>query len=676
MATTPIDQYSSLRIGTVERVAPDELIVLLDNESPESIALNTGNPRLFPRINGYLLVPIDLGFLVGQISWISIERSTPFFSKDNNLVNLPLPLRKLQLHPVGELSKLPSGEYKFKRGLETFPSVGDIVLIPTEKQLTSIIESGEKRRVYIGNSPLIGNAQVKIDPDKLFGRHFAVLGNTGSGKSCSVAGIVRWSIEEARKASNDKKTNSRFIILDPNGEYSKAFSDMGSAKCFQVQVGDEKVKNKLEVPLWLWNSSEWCGFTKASEKTQKPTIIHALKAVKGDNTIDNISKKNQLAKYIGILIIELRNQYSQGKPFGDYGKAKNFHDLIIKWMSGVVTDKDFSQELNNAINDYNNLMVKFINERDSSGGQWVTYTYKREEVIELGLILNKIYHLAGGKDDDLIPVNANSPIPFKGKDFLKSIEASADLLKTTDYVDTLLTRVKLLIADTVIKSVVDDTNISLEEWLNTYIGKNNEATITIIDLSMLPSEVTSIITAVIARMVFEALQRYRKINKITLPTVLVMEEAHYFVKRYTDDDTQSSSKICCQVFEKIAREGRKFGLGLVLSSQRPSELSPTVLSQCNSFLLHRISNERDQELVGRLLPDNMRGIFRELPSLPSREAVLLGWATDLPVLVKMRNLPEEQRPQSDDPDFWDVWTKKVDRTVDWKKVADKWQKKE
>jgi len=130
--------------------------------------------------------------------------------------------------------------------------------------------------------------------------------------------------------------------------------------------------------------------------------------------------------------------------------------------------------------------------------------------------------------------------------------------------------------------------------------------------------------------------------------------------------------MCAKVFEKIAREGRKFGLGLVLSSQRPSELSPTVLSQCNSFLLHRISNDRDQELVNKLVPDNLRGLLRELPSLPSRNAILLGWASELPVSVQMNYLKEEHRPQSNDPDYWNVWTNK-ERVVNWKAIADDWQ---
>lgn len=130
--------------------------------------------------------------------------------------------------------------------------------------------------------------------------------------------------------------------------------------------------------------------------------------------------------------------------------------------------------------------------------------------------------------------------------------------------------------------------------------------------------------------------------------------------------------MCTKVFEKIAREGRKYGLGLVLSSQRPSELSPTVISQCNSFLLHRLSNDKDQELVGKLVPDNLRGLLRELPSLPSRNAILLGWASELPVMVRMNYLKEKYRPKSDDPEYWDVWTKS-DRVVNWNTVASRWQ---
>jgi len=223
----------------------------------------------------------------------------------------------------------------------------------------------------------------------------------------------------------------------------------------------------------------------------------------------------------------------------------------------------------------------------------------------------------------------------------------------------------------------------LDEWLVDYIGKPmgaSDSLVTVIDLSLVPAEVVHTVTAVISRVIFEALQRYRKLSQVALPTVLVMEEAHTFVKRYkTEAENKDTAAICCQVFERIAREGRKFGLGLILSSQRPSELSPTVLSQCNTFPLYRISNDRDQELVNRLVPDNLRGLLRELPSLPSQTAILLGWATELPVLVRMNDLSLLHQPHSEDRDFWGAWLRRSDTEgqpedqVGWGEVAKDWQ---
>lgn len=280
----------------------------------------------------------------------------------------------------------------------------------------------------------------------------------------------------------------------------------------------------------------------------------------------------------------------------------------------------------------------------------------------------------------ILPQNRSDediPLMFEGVQLLDHLEMLAEQENVSQFIDFLVSRIRTLISDVRVKSIISDTSMGLDDWLNAYIGGNQaeNGSVTVIDLSLVPAEVIHLVTAVISRMTLEALQRYRKLNQgKTLPTVLVMEEAHTFIKRYKDDlENQSSATICCQVFEKIAREGRKFGLGLVLSSQRPSELSPAVLSQCNSFLLHRISNDRDQELVHKLVPDNLHGLLRDLPSLPSRHAILLGWASELPVLVKMRDLPEQHRPKSDDPDFWAVWSGQVEREVNWKTIADDWQ---
>ena len=677
MITTPIEQLASLRVGTVEFISPDRIEVQLDIESPDSVALNTGMPRSFPRINGYLMIPVDLGFVVGQVSWITIQRS-PYPKRsgfqDFVLIDLPFPLRKMELQPVGTLVATEDG-YKFKRGLETFPSVGDIVILPMEDQLRSIIESGDNRRVYIGNSPLVGNAKVMIDPDRLFGRHLAVLGNTGSGKSCSVAGLIRWSLESAREKLVDsaKTVNSRFIVLDPNGEYSKAFVDKQEANIYMVNVENGGGKKQLEVPLWFWNTDEWCGFTKASPKTHRTTIVHALKSVKSGIVFEELSKQRELASYVRTIIDTIEVNKAAGNPWGKFPFPKNFHQSVEKWVSGIVSDEDYSGELKDAIQAFEAKANELINARS---GTYPHYDYTRAEVDSLITLLKEVYAKAGGKEEEFLPTDEDSPIPFTGENFIRSIEANAEILNTTDYIVTLMPRIKTLLTDVRVKKVIDNETLKLSEWLGNYIGADNKESLTIIDLSLLPSDVTSIVTAVIARMVFEAQQRYLRLNKQCLPTVLVMEEAHYFVKRYNDDaENTGPTTQCCKVFEKIAREGRKFGLGLVLSSQRPSELSSTVLSQCNSFLLHRISNDRDQELVHRLLPDNMRGILREMPSLPSQYAVLLGWASELPIMVKMRTLPKNQCPQSDDPDYWDVWTGLKECKIDWGMIADDWQNK-
>ena len=166
MSLSPLAHADSLRIGTIDFVSPDEIKVLLDIEAPDSVSLNTGTPRPFPRINGYVLSPSDQGYLVAQVEWITVERSQYPKRKgmqDFGLVDLPYPLRKMSLNPLGLL--LYAGEidgkdrYEFRRGVQAYPSVGDPVLLPTQVQLRAIVESGENRRVKIGVSPLAANAE-------------------------------------------------------------------------------------------------------------------------------------------------------------------------------------------------------------------------------------------------------------------------------------------------------------------------------------------------------------------------------------------------------------------------------------------------------------------------------------------------------------------------------------
>ena len=685
MSQSPFEHAGSLRIGTVDFVSPDEIKVALDIEAPESVALNAGTPRPFPRVNGYLLIHVDEAFLVGQIEWLTIERSA--FPKrrgmqDFGLVDLPYPLRRLRLNPLGMLRTLAGdGKYVFKRGADALPSVGATVVLPTESQLRSIIKSGERRRVKIGTSPLAGDAEVCVDPNRLFGRHLAVLGNTGSGKSCSVAGLIRWSIEQAKQARLEGRPNARFIVLDPNGEYSRAFGSNDSVKARIFKMNPAEGEVALKVPLWFWNSAEWCSFTQASAKTQRPTLIHALRSVRDGHAVPTGDRSHEMRRFLRTLVTTIRHEQNTGSPWGQYPKPKSFYGKLEKWKQGLEPDLNLSD------GDRKDKLQVLVDEIEElcrpRRKQHPHYDFTRPEIQDLLAAASDAHSSFGGTESDILPSDVDAPRPFEGTSLLRSVEAAAEMLNVSEHVETLLIRIRTLITNTRMTPIMGDTaDITLDKWLVDYIGNDNaqDGCISVIDLSLVPTEVVHVVTAVIARMVFEALQRYVKVNGVALPTVMVMEEAHTFIKRYKEDiENQNAATICCQVFERIAREGRKFGLGLVLSSQRPSELSPTVLSQCNTFLLHRISNDRDQELVHRLVPDNLRGLLRELPLLPSQSAILLGWASELPVLVKMNNLPKSQQPRSDDPEFWGVWVgkdeegKPISRTADWKEIAQEWQ---
>lgn len=677
------DHLRNLTIGTVDYVSPNEIKVMLDTSAPQNTALNTGTPALFPRINGFVLIPNEVGALVGLISWIGVEHSQyPKRKgyKDFDLIDLPFPLRKMSVTPMGTLKqegKIEDKTYKLERGVYSFPSIGDTVILPTDIQLKSIVENKEKNSVVkIGIAPIAGNAEVKINPDKLFGRHVAILGNTGSGKSCSVAGVIRWSLEEASKRLPDgEKLNNRFIILDPNGEYTNAFNDLNSdIKKFKVELTEEEKATfkELRVPAWLWNSYEWSSFSNASGRTQRPLLKQALRELKS-NSIDKTSViVGRTKRYLLTSMFSIQTDLNNG-PTAYSGKpGKNeFGNKLQSFIEGFnfysfQLEEPYKSALTTASSNLESIRA------GRYGGVYNENPWYHDFLVgEVEQVLS-IYSelLKTNFPETIIESNEDNPIPFEVEEIPNYIDSLAEKEGKLQFIDFLTMRIRTMFADSRMNTIIsNDDKITLESWLSNTING-----ISIIDLSLVPSDITHLIVTVISRVVFESLQRYRKTNNKLLPTVIVMEEAHNFIKRYNDSgDEISASQLCTESFEKIAREGRKFGLSLTLSSQRPSELSPTVLSQCNTFLLHRIVNDRDQELVKRLVPDNIGGLLQELPILPTRKAILLGWASPLPILVEMNELKPEHRPKSEDPDFWDVWIRKEDREVNWKELADDWQ---
>lgn len=692
------DSIRDLNIGTIESISPSEIKVFLNSKAPRNTSLNTGVPSLFPRINGFVLIPNEVGSVVGMIDWIGVERRGNYKGNNSEVIDLPYPQRKMNVVPIGTLKKKfirGNEKYIMERGVFSFPSVGDSVIIPDRYQLEAIVQNeGKNAKVRIGQAPLAANSDIYVDPDKLFGKHLAVLGNTGSGKSCSVAGMIRWSVEEAKKRleSEDKNLNSRFIVLDPNGEYKNAFEDLtDEVKNYRVYLANEEENDNISsfnLPAWMWNSHEWSSLTRAQPGAQRPILLDALRGIKSGRKLDEPNllqvrrflngQKINIEKYLSRppSNMEFGEQLECGRSFQNF--ASDLHNIYL------AEDFELNEDIKEALESLRRLSEEI---REPKTFSWRDTTgYEKYSETELNQILSNIETILRDIEeefnvtDQLRENSADNPTYFDVQDlpdFLTNVATQQDA-NLGQFVNYLSMRIRLLVNDERLSNVVNpEENVDLADWLNNFLsGAGNEgSSIIVLDLSLIPSDVIHIIIAVFARLIFEALQRYRKENDEELPTVLALEEAHTFVNRSfsSNNDIQSYNELCLRVFERISREGRKFGLSLILSSQRPSEISPTVLSQCNSFLLHRIVNDRDQALVKRLVPDNIGGLLGEIPTLPRQKAILVGLATSIPLLLTIRDLKESQRPKSEDPKFWDVWTGAEERKVDWNPIVEKWQ---
>jgi hypothetical protein len=679
-------QVAGLHVGTVETCSPTEIKVLLDSDAPQDIAFNAGRPQGFPRLNGYVLVPNEGGAVVAVISRMAMEPAPlPGGYGDPRQIALPASRRRLFVTPIGTLETARTGdrvEHKLRRGVVSYPAVGDAVTLPIPDQLKAIVEAtGPDARVQIGTSRIALDTPVTVDPDKLFGRHVGVFGNTGSGKSCTVAGLIRWSVEAAFKGP--EKVAARFVVLDPNGEYRTCFNDLKDkidVEVFSVEPGvGEK---QLVVPGWMWNGEEWATALDASPATQRPILMQAVRQLRGAALHAGSGDPTQVAAPDGHIIFSVKMrayvahlQAMRARGVAHLGNFPVFSALHVDLESLETQLRGFEQTVQDtdlaAAVDKAAEASRIVRARRTNG------TYKNHfvdgdlaEVVDalsaVVVFLPEASFLTGPSED--------TPAPFELSELPGMIELLAGLQagNVQQHMAGLDLRVRTMLADNRIIPIIQPVGPkpAFSDWLQGILGRSQ---ITVIDLSLVPTDVLTTLVAVLGRIVFEAGQRYRRMHKVTLPTVLVLEEAHNFVQRPSNDAGDSAGITRCRhVFERIAKEGRKFGVGLMLSSQRPAELSATVVAQCNSFVLHRIVNDRDQELVSRLAPDTSGNLLKELPSLPTQKAILMGIAAEIPVVFDVKPLADNLRPSSSNPDFWRVWTGARQLDEDLQKVAADW----
>ena len=298
-------------------------------------------------------------------------------------------------------------------------------------------------------------------------------------------------------------------------------------------------------------------------------------------------------------------------------------------------------------------------------------TYARQ--LNAGLIKDLADNPLGGAkaekadditDDDLLNFDRDKPLPFKLEQFVKHIDKvqgrkkdkTDNLAASTgrDKVDTILKKLKVLRANPQLKFMMEefsDTSPNLKKVLSQFIGNAEGKDIRIIDISGLPNEVAGSLVAIIARLLFQYKLWQSKEERQNDPILFLCEEAH----RYVPNHGEAQYKEAQEAIRRIAKDGRKYGLGLGLISQRPSDVESTVLSQCNSWIVLRLTNSNDQAHVAKFLPDSLSGLTKMLSALTRREAIFVGEAAALPSRIRIRKLTKEQLPNSNDISFAVGW---------------------
>lgn len=692
-------------IGRIVTVDSLSVYVRLDDDLKS--LYKSGYEEVYPvaRINSYIIIPVGAERIVAMVNRVMTREETDL-TKSSSTIFLTELSRYLSATMIGTID----GD-KYIQGVYNYPILdnpvwyvtrNDLSIIFDQKEDTSKIDLKEDFYLPIGTSPAFPDFQVKINPDRMFGKHVAILGNTGSGKSCTLTAILQSLFKCQYNGSYLK--NAHIVIFDTNGEYKEAFNIDDKYKINSFWINDEGLK----VPYWFMNYDDMDYLFEPTSGTQGPILKRALGLAKSQ-------VKEETKKLIPKLYVNnLKNLIENLNGGGFKAKTAIFEDVeslytaLRNLQDNNATDFD--------ITSINESLLSLMSQKDSNkvykSGDYIKGTYEQQLVntaVESITTALDEYQKTLVEKTSSENRNIDIPLYYDFKLLLSSCfdyaikESATSQDKLNEYVSTLKLRMQSFVDDIrLAQPLLLDKSNEIENVLVQFLAyilgdycdvfskdvptiydnyyNNNKinsdsqknkahSQITIIDMSLLPFQVLETITGLIGRIILEFLSRFDKKERGSMPVVIALEEAQNYIPEINRKDRDSISR---KVFERIAREGRKYGLSLLISSQRPSELSKTVLSQCNSFIVHRIQNPDDQMYIRKLVSSANSEILSQLPTLPQQHVIIMGDCVRTPVVAKMNTA--KPRPNSDNPEFIKNWL--LNRRIDYQKVVNKWLEKE
>jgi DNA helicase HerA-like ATPase len=461
-----------------------------------------------------------------------------------------------ELGLVGELWRDKNGQGTiFARGVTTYPSLGNRVRVASKAELGAAFCGEPSRSVRVGCIRQDSTIPAMVRVDELLGKHLAILGTTGTGKSCTTALILRAILE--------RNPAAHIVLLDPHNEYATAFSEWAEVIS----------PRNMQLPFWLLNFEE---------------IVEVL--------ITDDARKAEI-EILQELIPIAKSRYSAGRA-----RENQPYRRSLPEHARFTVDTPVPYRISDLTGLIDERMGKLENKRDLS-----PYRQLRARI-------------------DAISQDGRYAFMFGS-------------LTVYDGMTQVLSRI--------------------------FRVPVNERPITIVELTGLPTEIINVVVSVLSRMTFD----FAHWSEGNVPLTLVCEEAH----RYVPAAAHLGFEPCKRAIAKIAKEGRKYGVALCVVSQRPAEVDPTILSQCNTVFALRMSNDRDQEIVTSAIADTGSGLLEFLPSLGQREALAFGDGVALPVRIKFDELPAHALPRSTTARFTEHWQRSVGDEGFLEQVVEKWR---
>ncbi|MFD0835278.1 ATP-binding protein [Mariniflexile aquimaris] len=586
------------------------------NVSSTSISIEIVDPSQFDdqfNLGSYIKIPYknnETKYVIGIIDNYKIKDT----DKGDEETEPTPPSFILEVKLTGTLDVQDSGTV-FERGGHGIPlPPNNGISLLTDEELGSIFTTRIKANERFTFSKLTTvKLGIPINGNKFFNKHFAIVGSTGSGKSHTVAKVLQEAVS-AKKGTFEGLNNSHIVIFDIHGEYEQAFP--------KAQILNA---SNLSLPYWMLNGDE----------------LEQMLLDTGDR--NNYNQSSVLRKIIT--------------------ENKKKHNPDIK---KVHFDSPIKFDIREVYNCLYNIQTETINSKapnrymivDECGDYNAGDSTKNDDGLEL--IPEERIKKYFSKQFEFYP--------SKGQNVSNGTYADGTLDKFVERLENKInnSRLQFLFGE-------NSRDISFEETVKQFISYTNgkESNITIINLGGIPFEVLSITVSLISRILFDFGFFFSKImkgqQKCETPLLLLYEEAHIYVPK-SDLAKYRSSKLA---IERIAKEGRKYGITLGIVSQRPSEISETIFSQCNNFIAMRLTNPEDQNYVKRLLPDTLGNLTEMLPTLQAGEALLIGESIVLPSLVKID--PCSPTPKSSDIEYYEIWKEKW-KDVDFGKILNEWKK--